>query len=52
MISLTKFRELTESEGLHLSDLEIEEAREAIYQLLELAFNEWIEQQKEPATAT
>ena len=33
MISLAKFKELTESEGLDLSDLEALKARETIYQL-------------------
>ena len=42
MISLTKFKELTESEGLHLTDAEAEEARETIYQLLEIAFDVWV----------
>jgi len=52
MISLAKFKELTESEGLDLSDLEALEARETIYQLLEIAFNTWIEKQKETETST
>jgi hypothetical protein len=52
MISLAKFKELTESEGLYLSDLEALEARETIYQLLELAFNTWIEQQRESNIST
>ncbi len=52
MISLAKFKELTESEGLYLSDIEALEARETIYQLLEIAFNSWIEQQKDSDTHT
>lgn len=43
MISLERFKELTEAEGLHLSDEEATKARESIYQLLELAFDHWAE---------
>jgi hypothetical protein len=49
MIPLFKFKELTESEGLNLTDDEAEEARENIYQLLEIAFDVWIEKKRETA---
>lgn len=46
MIPLSKFKELTEAEGLQLTDEEAEEARENIYQLLEIAFDFWIKDNK------
>jgi len=46
MISLATFKELTASEGLHLSDVEAVQAREMIHQLLEIAFDSWVEQKK------
>lgn len=49
MITLSKFKELTEAEGLILTDEEAEEARENIYQLLEIAFDVWIEKKRETA---
>lgn len=48
MITLSKFKELTEVEGLILTDEEAEEARENIYQLLEIAFDVWIKNNKKP----
>ncbi len=48
MISLDKFKELTKSEGLNLTDDEAEEARENIYQLLEIAFDVWIKNKIKP----
>ncbi len=49
MITLSKFKELTEAEGLILTDEDAEEARENIYQLLEIAFDVWIEKKRETA---
>ncbi len=48
MIPLSKFKELTEAEGLQLTDEEAEEARENIYQLLEIAFDVWLKNKKTP----
>ncbi|KKW42445.1 MAG: hypothetical protein UY92_C0006G0006 [Candidatus Magasanikbacteria bacterium GW2011_GWA2_56_11] len=48
MITLSKFKELTEAEGLQLTDEEAEEARENIYQLLEIAFDVWIKNIRKP----
>ena len=42
MISLSQFKELTDSEGLSLTDEEAEKAREVLYQLLEIAFDFWL----------
>jgi hypothetical protein len=49
MISLEEFKELTEQDGVQLSDEEAEEARETIYQLLEIAFDFWIKKKAKPA---
>ena len=46
MIPLSKFKELTEAEGLQLTDEEAEEARENIYQLLEIAFDVWLKKER------
>lgn len=46
MIPLIKFKELTELEGQQLSDEEATEARETIYQLLEIAFDVWAKKRR------
>jgi len=46
MIPLSKFKELTEADGLQLTDEEAEEARENIYQLLEIAFDVWLKKKR------
>ena len=42
MISLEEFRKLLGKYGESLSDQEVEEIRDAQYQMAELAFREWI----------
>ncbi len=46
MISTEKFRELLGEYGTSLSNQEVEEIRDAQYQMAELAFEEWIKNKR------